>query len=376
MAQELHISHYLPIDWKRICLIGNRWHHNFGDELIVIGLMKLLLAGYQLPATSYQLFVSGGDLKFLKEFHGYFFSEQELKYINYIQEIPHGIRSGFRFVISHLSSLIYYLKCDTFVIGWGELFTEETPGSYLYRFRSLIPYWIRKIFIWNTKLYVMGWLQKPKAWYNKLILKLILRNANGCFLRDEESVKTATMLRCYDALKDSATMPNKKTYHNIGWFIDTSYFTIFDNDFNLTMQDNSKASQHRSIAASQHSKHIIINTNPLSEKRTEELSDIVRQYHEQGYEIYFLPAFFTRNPAQNDTLCFDLLKSKFDYIQLLDRRKRDEFQIIFLSAEKVFCSRLHIFLVAAFCWLDVKPYAYQKKITKNMNILKKIWILS
>ncbi len=58
-------------------------------------------------------------------------------------------------------------------------------------------------------------------------------------------------------------------------------------------------------------------------------------------------------------------------LHLLDRRSRDEFLIIFNSAEKVFCSRLHVFLIAAFLGIDVHPYAYQKKIDKNMAILRK-----
>jgi hypothetical protein len=158
--------------------------------------------------------------------------------------------------------------------------------------------------------------------------------------------------------------------------------------------------------------HIIINSNPLSWKRTDELVSIAKDYMHRWYDVYFLPAFFTSNPQQDDMKVYEYLINKIvgthgnvsDYLGasvilsdseessnkisgpsarvrsgwqlfLLDRRNRDEFLIMFHSAEKVFCSRLHVFLIAAFLWLDVQAYPYQKKIAKNMSILKRCWIL-
>ncbi len=351
---ELIISDQLAIDWKKICLVGNRWHHNFGDELICIGLIKLLIKHNVEDWKLKALYVSCGDSSFLKEFYRYFFSEQELKYIHYIQEIPHGFRSWWRFLTSKLTDLWTYFRCDTFIIGWGELFTEETPGSYLYWFVSLFPFWLRSLFK-PTRLYVMWGMQEPRTWYNKLLLKWIVKSTSACFLRDEESVDAAK--------KTKHMLPSSATWA-ISRFIDTSYFAL---DY-VTLQKNN-------IKDNQKTKHIIVNTNPLSTKWTAELSDIVWQYHVLGYQVYFLPAFFTSNPQQDDMACYELLKKQHNFIQLLDRRNWDQFIPLFMSTEKIFCSRLHVFLVAAFLDKDVQAYPYQKKISKNREILKRSWVL-
>jgi len=340
MDSTLHISDYLPIKGKSLCSIGNRWHHNFGDELILIGLIKLLLGGKRDEIAIQKLYISWGDLQFLSSFHQYFFTKHQLQSVSYIQEIPHGIRSGLRFVTRKLKDFFRYLACDTFVIGWGELFTEETPGSYLYRYWSLLPYRMRSIFA-KTDLYVMWWMQSPKTWYNKMILRRIVRSSKQCFLRDEESVRVAQQFG-WDAQ----------------WFIDTSYFVPHED----RKQQSTK-------------KYIIVNTNPLSDKRTVELRSIIHEYHVRDYDIYFLPAFFTSNSQQDDMLCYDALHADFAYIMLLDWRDRELFVDVFQGAEKIFCSRLHVFLMSAFWGKDVQAYPYQKKITKNRLILEACWVL-
>ncbi len=355
---KLSISHILPINWKKICSIGNWGHHNFGDELILIGLLHLLLNNKQ----DKKLFVSGGDLPFLKKFNNNFFSPDHQKQLHYIQEIPHGIRSSLRFMKNKLGDLWTYLSCDTFIIWGGELFTEETPGSYLYWSWSLTPYFFRKLFAWNTKLYIMGGIQKPKRRYNSLLLKLLVHSAKACYVRDEESVKVAQEFGA----------------QNAEWFIDTSYFVPMNTpDGFVSLSEFGKAIKDKEKSTHKSSKpYYIVNTNPLSQQRTLELSDIVRQKISEWSEVYFLPAFFTTNPQQDDIICYDKLKATHPSLQILDRRKRNEFLSLFTGAEKIYCSRLHVFLVAAFLGLDVEPYPYQKKINKNISILKKCGILA
>lgn len=383
MRNELTVSDYLPISGKKVCCIGNRWHQNFGDELILVGLIQLLCRDDSLVPT--KLYISGGDLNFLRSFHDYFFHTKEKERISYLQEIPHGIRSCVHFLFWHsifafFQTIKNYLSSDTFIVGWWELFTEETPGSYLYRFRSLLPYRFRKIFFRKTKLYIMWWFQKPKSRYNRAIARFITQYADGCYMRDEESVQDILVIH-----------PHKE---NVQWFIDTSYFA-----YNFVGADNIRPNHHQN-RPNHDQKHIIINSNPLSGKRTDELLDIVKDYISRWYEVYFLPAFFTNNTQQNDMIVYEYIKNKIHLhmdgvrpldsadsiwlqgsaqddgeVKLLDRRNRDEFLIIFNSAEKIFCSRLHIFLIASFLWLDVQAYPYQKKILKNLSILKRSWIL-
>lgn len=368
MSEWLRLSANIPIVWKNICSMGNRWHHNIGDELILIGLMKLITTNSDFLTNDARLWISWWDLSFLHEFHKYFLDQDALQRVSYLQEVPHGLRSGLRFLFLSYKDFFRYLTCDTFVVWGGELFTEETPGSYLYRFRSLLPFWIRKIFFTDTKLYIMWWVQKPKSWYNKRILKLIVKCANGWLLRDEDSIVVVKELQGIDT-QNTELRP-------VSWFMDTSYYAL---DFHKIWVEPpperviwwswlSDIKQN----ADAFEPCIVINTNPLSLEWTEKLRELLQQYYTLAYDIYFLPAFFTSNPQQNDLLCYNLLKKEFPGLKLLDWRDWEQFLTIFLSAQKVFCSRLHIYLLSVFLGLDVEAYPYQKKLQKMQALLSKL----
>lgn len=357
MSKQYAISTNLPIQWNKLCLIGNRWHCNFGDELIVIGLIKLL----QINRSFSTLYIAWWQRDFLQKFHSSFFNQHQLFHFRYLQEIPHGIRSLLQFIIKTPYHIIDYLRCDTFILGWWELFTEETPGSYLYRRRSLFPIRVRLLFGFRTSLYIMWWVQLPSRWYNTWIVKMIINKSAWSFLRDQESVDIVRSLRKKDDTIDADTTIDS-------WFIDTSYFAYGE-----------QSSHSATLIASRHidtsPPHIIINSNPLSPSWSASLVEIIQSHLERWYSIYFLPAFFTPNPSQDDMVCYHQLHKQFPSLLILDWRDRESFIPIFLSAYHIYCSRLHIFLIASFFSLPVTPYPYQKKIVKNTEILKMTWIL-
>ncbi len=357
MIDKYSISSDLLIPWKRICSLGNRGHQNFGDELILIGLIRLLLRSIDHPS----LIVGWWNISFLQKFHRYFFTAKELSYLSYLQEIPHWFRSFFYFLTKTPRDFFSYLHCDTFILGWWELFTEETPGSYLYRRRSLLPFWIRRFFGYQSSLYLMWWVQLPSRWHNKLILKHIVRSSSGSFCRDEESV---------DVVRSLLPFGNKE-HEKHRWYIDTSYFALWEGWW----EDNQKSRVGWGRDDDKESPHSIVNASPLSPSWTKSLEGIIASQLDQWYTVYFLPAFFTSNPQQDDIVVYKNLQKLFPSLQLLDWRERDSFIQCFTSAKHIYCSRLHIFLVAAFLWLPVTPYAYQKKINKNISILKKTWIV-
>lgn len=321
---------------------------NIGDELIVLGLIILLQRH-----NPHSLFhVSTWKKSFIQSFHHYFASLIRLDTLVYLQEIPHGFRSGLRFLRLWWRDFVHYLQCDTFILWGWELFTSETPGSYLYRWWSLLPYWIRKICFFPTKLYIMGGIQKSTHWYNNLILTTILHSSSGAFLRDHESV---TVVR---------SLLSDQKHHTIKRFMDTSYFVV------NAATISSLLPHWNSFDA--YSKYIIINSNPLSKQWTNKLKTIIDTYTSQWYEIYFLPGFYTTNSSQDDMSVYYMLVKQWYKLRLLDWRVRDLFLPIFLHAEQVYCSRLHIYLIARFLNIRVQPYQYQQKLIKMQSILNSL----
>jgi hypothetical protein len=50
----------------------------------------------------------------------------------------------------------------------------------------------------------------------------------------------------------------------------------------------------------------------------------------------------------------------------------DNFVKILKWAEKVFSSRLHLYLIASFLWCDTKVYPYQRKILKMQKVIDEL----
>lgn len=75
---------YLDIQGKRILLVGFRGNKNLGDELILIGTLRLLLQQGKQPVVVSQ------DPEFLRDFCSQFLP---IKQVKFIRELPRGFRS-------------------------------------------------------------------------------------------------------------------------------------------------------------------------------------------------------------------------------------------------------------------------------------------
>jgi polysaccharide pyruvyl transferase WcaK-like protein len=63
------------------------------------------------------------------------------------------------------------------------------------------------------------------------------------------------------------------------------------------------------------------------------------------------------------------LKKEYLSLKLLDWENFGEFLNILKKSEKVFTTRLHLFLVSYYLGLDVEPFVYQKKVEKMKQVL-------
>ena len=257
--------------------------------------------------------------------------------ITYLPELPKWFRSLFRF-LKNIKNIKKYFSTDSILIWWWEIFTEETPGSYWY---WLFSVWF--LLFWR-KLYLSGWIQFPKKLWNKIPFWVLTKKAEKLLVRD------------YDLLNSK----NKLLYKTF-FFPDTSIF-VYDNIDLKNYKWNIEKKERKS--------YIVVNVNKKAEQFLPQIEEKIKQFYNKNYDVYF--AEICKSPKDMDLKYYKILKEKFPNIKLLDWENWDEFIDILLQAEKVFTTRLHLFLISFYLNLDVNPFVYQKKVEKMKKVLFKL----
>lgn len=315
----------LKIKGNKIILAWNRWHKNLWDELILIWLIKILLKQKKT------IFIACSDKEWLEWFHRQFFDTSKLRYI---YELPKWFRSLWR-LLKNIKDLKSYFTSDAIIVGWGEILTEETPFSYWYWLASSFP------FLMFKKFYLMWWIQIPTKIRNKIPFSILKFFSDKIYLRDLDLIE-----RWF--------LPNK-----LEFFPDTSFFVYDDLDF----QD-----YRWNLPKTKKSKSIIINSNKKAERFNDKILSKISTYVNNGYKIYF--ARICKSPNDNDIKYFQEFKKVFPSIELLDYEKDfNSFLEMLKSSEKVFCTRLHLFLISHYLKCDVSAFVYEKKVAKMKNVL-------
>ena len=175
---------HLQIQWEKVLILGNRSYKNMGDELILLGTIKLL------QAQGKKILISAYDPTWLK---GFFSQFENMEDITYISEFPKWIRSGLKyFFSSSIRELSLYRSADAVIIWWGEILTEESKDAYRYWNLGLAP------LIWKLRsekrsdgvpVYLMWGVQTPLKKLNISYFRWLLSHTKYAYLRDEESVQ-------------------------------------------------------------------------------------------------------------------------------------------------------------------------------------------
>lgn len=321
----LKVLKQLSIKWDKVLLSWNRGHKNLWDELILIWLVKILLAQKK------KIFIACTDKIWLENFHKQFFNTTD---ITYVYELPKWFRSSRRF-LKNIKDLKYYFLTDAIIVGGGEILTEETPYSYRYWLASVYP------FLFFKKFYLMGGVQIPQKARNKIPFKLLTFFSEKIYTRDRD-------------LLDGGFLPDK-----IEFFPDTSFFIYDKLDF---------ANYRWDLHAEDTNKSIIVNLNKKAEKFKDEIYSKINTYASKNYKIYF--AYICKSPNDDDIQYFNDLKKTFPNIELLDYEPDFwDFTKHLKKSEKIFCSRLHLFLVSHYLNCDVSPFVYEKKVEKMKKLL-------
>lgn len=329
----------LDIKWNKVLLVGNRGHKNMWDEIILIGLMKLLLEQWK------EIYVATTDKLWLENFHKQFFST---KNITYVMELPKGFRSFLRF-IKNIWDIKYYFKTNTVIVGGGEILTEETAYCRIYWFMSI---WISLI-LWK-KLYLMWGIQIPKKLGNRLIYNFFTKKSKHIYARDYDTVKELQA----DGVK------------NVSFFMDTSFFLKKSEEHkNIRQQKKNKWNYKWKIPKNKwNEKFVVINLNRKGEKFYDDLVKKTKKYIEKWYTIYYVPV--CKSVADDDMRFYEKLLQKFSDMKILDWEEDFDWFLEKLSqANDVITPRLHLFLVSSYLGIDIEVFEYQRKIIKMKKVL-------
>ena len=187
-------------------------------------------------------------------------------------------------------------------------------------------------------------MQIPKNSKKKKQLLSLLKNTTACYLRD------------FDAVEEI-----KPYVKNCEFFMDTSYFAY---EWNKVWLDDEKKIEKP---------YVIVNLNKNAEKFFNELVQDIKYYSQKWYRIYYAPIAKWNNIYYQDLQYSQHLeKSLWENVDfaLLDWESDfNNFAKILKWAEKVFSSRLHLYLIASFLWCDTKVYPYQRKILKMQKVI-------
>ena len=323
----MEIKKHLDVKWDNILLVWFWWFKNMWDELILLWNIKLL------QAQGKRIFIVSQDNDWLKAFLS---KEIDCSDITFVDELPRWFRSFFRYLRKNrLKQLKLFFKIDTVILWWGEILTEESPNSYHYRFLS-----IRPSLFFKKNLYIMWWIQIPQKRLNKILFDFLLKKTERIFCRDFE---------CVEELK-------KYWFKNAEFFMDTSYF-VRDNwsKYNQSMDE----------------KYILININSNGKHFLDDLKKETKKYIDKWYSCHFVPV--CTGWTDDDNRFFGELKKDFPDIKICKRDDDFEKFLVFLWwAKCVISSRLHLYLISEYIWLNTINFPYQKKIFKMQHVVKKL----
>lgn len=332
----MQISQQLNIKWERVLILGNWSYKNMGDEIILLGTIRLL------QQQGKKILISAYDPEWLKSFFSQFPDMQD---ITYLHEFPKGIRSGFHYFFSpRIKEIIQYRQVDTVIIWGGEILTEESKNAYRYWNLALLPLAdkLKKI-----NLYLMGGIQTPKKLLNCKLFGWLLKRTKAVYARDEDSVHAL----------------EKLGYKDAEFFMDTSRFA-YDR---RTVEKESPSDK----------KVALINLNKNGEKFYPNLLAECKSLLQEGYELAYVPVSKWESPVYNDPQYQTQLEKDLNItMESIDWEENfSTFLQKVKGADIIITGRLHLFLIASYLWVKTKVFPYQKKILKMTSILKRLGIL-
>lgn len=322
---------HFHIPGKKVLILGNWSYKNMGDELILLGTIRIL------QQQGKEIFVSAYDPQRLQSFFAQF---PEMEGVHFLHEFPKGFRSAFSYFFQgKRKELKQYREVDAVIIGGGEILTEESVNAYWYRNLGLLPL-LGKLA--KIPVFLMGGIQVPKKKKNLILFRWLLRRTKAIFARDQESVQ---------ALQDFG-------FKEAEFFMDTSFF----------------AYPRSTLEKTQQTKTVLINLNKNGEQFFEDLVRECEMLLATGFALLYVPVSKGTSATYDDLRYKTQLENRLGIeIKVLDWESDfDAFVQVLKNAELVITARLHLFLLASFLGTKVKVFPYQKKILKMQKVIQNL----
>ena len=311
---------------KEILLVGNRGNKNLWDELILVGLVKLLEQIWFQPS---QIIVPSADIAFSQNFLKQFL--QSLPIL--IPEIPKWIRSWLRYSLQGFRGLKTYTQPSQVILWWWEILTPETRKSFWFWHWSLLPLLTKK-----AKIVIMGGVSPPSNTKEKKYFDHILKNTSACLCRDFESIQKM----------------QEYWFTNAKFVMDTSFFALDD----------------RTIYKKTPQNKVSINLHHFSSNFLDDLIWKLQKF--KPAQIDFIPAGLGR--YDKDLEFKNIIEQKLNKKIMINRWDQDfqKFLNQLWDSQKVISARLHLFLIAKYIGLQAEFFAYQTKLVKMDKVLKEL----
>ncbi len=362
---------------KTLLLVGNRWNKNLWDELILVWTLKMLLEKKEnifsissdfVPLDLEKAFkrriwnfnydkiiIPTSDILFSQSFLSNFFTQDKLDRIQLVKELPHWIRSFFKF-LPHIKDLRKYFQADDLMIGWGEIFTDQWDGSGGWYFLiTALPFFIKKLFGKAWKVILTGWIDTPQRWFNKILFPWWLNQADEFYLRDFDSIEAVSHLLYQKYFKIDFRKYFEKI-QNLHFMFDTSL-----QSYDWYIFQKQSWPEHNLVG---------ININPIGWKKyKDKYLDYIEQKITQWNKIVYIPFNLIE-----DIWFFEILKEKFgsNKIILSINWSKDFVGFIrqLLELDEILATRLHLFLVSFYVNQKIVSINYQNKLIKMWKVVK------
>ena len=302
----------------KIVLVGYYGYKNFGDELLLLWLLKYLNKHYEISTLS----IVSPERIWLEEWlerhkNEYWFFD-EIASIKVIDAVPSISR-----------------EVDALVIWGGEVLTDarKVPyngRNYLLRYRH---------YVWHKKLIFAGGIGTIIRPWTHFLYKRLLWTAQSVITREKYS---------YEIIKkytNKGILHNDFAYDALEWIDAKSLISSIPGEYSI----------------------LNCNTHIYTPASLEKITQWVKVQEWLGRALYFIA--WTAGEDDSDVVIYHKLKKLFPTLNYLDRTKYSvkELAALIWWAKHGLAARLHVVLMLDWAWVPFEPLVYQEKVQRLLD---------
>lgn len=297
--------------FSRIYLKWYYWYKNFGDELLLLGVIQYLVSKYECTT----IIIETSDTDWLESW----ICKNEI----------HLPLITIEYASTFLETFKCTASCDLIAIGWGEVVTDARafPHNWWNYFFRNYPWkliWKRIVLLW--------WFWTAKWLPTRLLHRLLYRWAYEIITREPASYERVC--------------------------------NVVGNDTVIAQKDFSYSILNKYMSNIKKESICIVNCNPYIWSN-ETQQKIISYTQKWNYErLIYIPAELTI-----DAPMYQSLKKHLPELVRYDwtLHSLEEITTLIACASWWIAARLHILILLDYYWVPYQPLVYQEKITKILG---------